>query len=125
MFFFEIRIFHGEIFNLFSVIFAFDILWVIEINRFKNFSRDGWVLFVCIADKFDTDTLITLKFHWMTIGLLVEKLTGGGALYGTAQIRGLYAHFSKKSQNPVPYINPFSEMRIFTGFPKNLTFFPF
>ena len=44
---------------------------------------------------------------------------------GNLPLYVLNTHFHKNSVNPVPYRHPFSEMRIFTDFPKIITFFPF
>ena len=60
-------------------------------------------------------------------GVIRYSLNSGVVPY-FSKILPLYlidAHFPKNSQNPVPYRHLFSEMRIFTDYPKILTFFSF
>ena len=56
-------------------------------------------------------------------GGVIRYSPNSGVVPYFSEILPLYlidAHFPKNSQNPVPYRHPFSEMQIFTIFPKSI-----
>lgn len=50
-------------FNLFAILLAVNVDRVVKVNRVEHLGRVAWVLFVSVADKLDTNSLITLNNH--------------------------------------------------------------
>ena len=62
MFFFQIRIFDGEMFNFLVTFISFKTLRVIQVfNSFKCISGSIWIIFIGIANKLDTNAFATLE----------------------------------------------------------------
>ena len=61
MFFFQIRIFDGEMFDFFVTFIPFKTLRVIQVfDSFKCISGCIWIIFIGIANKLDTNAFATL-----------------------------------------------------------------
>ena len=62
MFFFQIRIFDGEMFNFLVTFVPFKTLRIIQVfNSFKCISGGIWIIFIGIANKLDTNAFATLE----------------------------------------------------------------
>ena len=62
MFFFQIRIFDGEMFNFLVTFISFKTLRIIQVfNSFECISGSIWIIFIGIANKLDTNTFATLE----------------------------------------------------------------
>ena len=62
MFFFQIRIFDGEMFNFLITFISFETLRVIQVfDGFKGISGGIWIIFIGIANKLDANAFATLE----------------------------------------------------------------